>query len=257
MTFDVDLVVIGNLLLDQFPDGEVRAGGAALFTALAARAAGLRVGVHSVVGTDFPTKLLSDRGVQLSLQRLPHPGGRTLITYRGDERTLEHCGPGHEAMTPQTPHPFRARFVHLAPMPRKWQLFHLSQADPETAFLDPYPEFSDGYLEEVLPLAQRLRYLILNEQELQCDLSQIPKCLPVLLKQGPRGGVCLSSGERWQAQSVKVVDPTGAGDSFVAGLVAGMVQEVGLQRSLEMGAELAAKVISRSGVEAFLDLRGG
>lgn len=249
---ELDLVVIGNLLIDEFENGETRAGGAAFYTALAAKAAGLKVGVHSVVGTDFPVSLLTDRGIETSLVKLDEPNGRAIIQYREHGRILVHKGPGHEVMTPQTPQPFRTKLVHLAPMPRSWQLFHLKDASIGSAFLDPYPTFTPDYLQELTPLLQHLRYLLLNEEELDCEIGDLPEELPVLLKQGEKGGVCLPQQIRWEARPTEVVDLTGAGDSFVAGLAAGLVRGLSTSESLEMGAKLAARVIGRPGAEAFL-----
>jgi nucleoside kinase len=248
----VDLVVVGNLLIDQLPNGHVEPGGAALFTALAARRAGLSVAVHSVVGSDYPVEILQGLGIELSLHVLEGPGGRTVISYRENQRDLTHEGPGHEAMTPQRPHPFDASLVHIGPMPWSWQVYHLKNCRKATALLDPYPVLTSKSLRELEPYSDRLLYLLVNEEELEVDLSELPSHLPALVKQGVRGGYCLRSGVSWSAQLVDTVDPTGAGDSFAAGLAAGHLAGWEPARCFQFGAKLAARVVSDVGARAFL-----
>jgi sugar/nucleoside kinase (ribokinase family) len=248
MNCEVDLVVIGNLLIDQLPDGVVEPGGAALYSALAAARSGIRVGLHSVVGHDYPLRHLRDAGVNLSLQYLKGPGGRTLIRYTERGRQLTHVGPGHEAMTPQTTHPFNTDMVILAPMPWEWQLFHLDSCEPGTGLLDPYPTLNEVRWHDLKHRLDKIRYLVLNREELEIDLELIPDHVPVLLKEGPDGGRV--KGHRWSAPKVTVVDPTGAGDSFLAGVAAGLIQGLSLDDCLKQGASMAARVIQEVGARA-------
>lgn len=248
----VDLVVIGNLLIDQLPPGRKEPGGAALYTALAAAKLGLKVGLHSVVGTDYPVELLECAGIQLSLSRLPGPGGRTVIEYGENGRTLTHVGPGHEVMTPQTPHPFVTKLVAIAPMPWSWQLFHLTRCQPGTGLLDPYPTLDLKRWSELKTSLDKLCYLILNAEEIELDTDLIPKQVPTLIKEGSRGGHCRKSQLRWEAAPVEVIDPTGAGDSFLAGFAAGLVREWPLEACLDQGSSIAAKVIQAQGARALL-----
>lgn len=247
----VDLVVIGNLLIDELPGPLVEPGGAALYSSLAATRSGLRVGLHSVVGTDYPVQPLIDADVKLSLHRLDGPGGRTVIRYTERGRALTHAGPGHEVMTPQTAQPFEASLVLLCPMPWTWQMYHLDRCLPGSAFLDPYPTLNEKRWRELEKRTDKLRYLVLNSEELEMDLSMIPESVPVIVKEGPRGGYCRLTGVRWEALNVAVVDPTGAGDSFIAGVASGLVQGLEWKHCLRRGAEIAAVVIQDIGARAF------
>lgn len=247
----MDLVVIGNLLIDELPDGVVEPGGAALYVSLAAARAGARVGLHSVVGTDYPTEALEKAGVTLSLRRLPGPGGRTIIRYPATGRSLEHVGPGHHTMTPQETHPFESSLVVLAPMPWEWQLYHLDRCPPGGAFLDPYPTLNMSRWQDLRTRTDKLRLLVLNEEELEMDIEAIPKEVPVLLKEGSEGGYCRFTGERWEAVPVEVKDPTGAGDSFLGALAAGLALGRSWEDCLRQGAESAASVIGDIGARSF------
>ncbi len=127
----VDLVVAGNLLVDDvvYQDGSTRMaqpGGATLYAALGAMLWGIRVGIVSILGDDYPEGILDDleaRGVDLSgLRRLGRPGLRTWLLYEGRRRHVVHRldGPSHAEVSPTAADldagP-RARAVHLAPMP--------------------------------------------------------------------------------------------------------------------------------------------
>ncbi len=78
----LDLAVAGNLLVDDvvYQDGRTRMaqpGGATLYAALGARLWGIRVGIVSVVGDDYPARMLddlADRGIDLTgIRRLGRP----------------------------------------------------------------------------------------------------------------------------------------------------------------------------------------
>ena len=246
----VDVAVIGNLLIDELPGPVIEPGGAALYLSLAAAKTGAKVGLHSVVGEDYPLQQLEKAGIELSLKRLSGAGGRTVIEYLDEGRRLTHVGPGHHVMTPQVPHPFNAAKVIVAPMPWEWQLFHLDTCKPGSAFLDPYPTLNEARWRDLSKRLDKLHFLVLNVEELEMDLKEIPEDVPILVKEGPKGGYHRPSGLRWEATPVTVVDPTGAGDSFLAGVAAGAARGLALPRCLKQGAALAAEVIQRLGSRA-------
>ncbi len=108
---ELDLVLLGNLLVDDIvlADGKTllgEPGGAVLHAALAARLWGLRVGVASVVGNDYPPgalQALSDRGVDLAgVRSMERSGGRAWLLHEPRVRRVIHhldC-PSHEAVSP-------------------------------------------------------------------------------------------------------------------------------------------------------------
>jgi sugar/nucleoside kinase (ribokinase family) len=127
-----DLVVLGNLLVDDvvFEDGRTRMGepgGAVLYAALGAWLWGIRVGVCSVLGDDYPPNLLrtlADRGLDFAgARRFGGPGLRTWLLYEGRRRqvVLRLDRPSHAEMSPgpaDIPAAWSgARAFHLAPMP--------------------------------------------------------------------------------------------------------------------------------------------
>ena len=56
---------------------------------------------------------------------------------------------------------------------------------------------------------------------------------------------------------VHAVEPTGVGDAFRAGLLAGLTWELELERSLQLGCVLAAYVVERVGTQEYTLHRSG
>jgi len=127
-----DLVVLGNLLVDDIvrQDGTTlmgEPGGAVLHVALAASLWGTRVGLVSVVGTDYSRKTLealTERGVDLAgVRELDSGSGRAWLLHEaGVRRVIHHLDcPTHEEVSPlisDIPSAYEAAGAfHLAPMP--------------------------------------------------------------------------------------------------------------------------------------------
>src|SRR6185503_13528797 len=97
-----DLVILGNLLVDDVvlpdpPPGQARigqAGGATLFAALSAALWGLRPGLVSFRGEDYPRDVLQAldaRGVDLAgVRTLEGITLRAWILYEGTRRRIVH-----------------------------------------------------------------------------------------------------------------------------------------------------------------------
>jgi sugar/nucleoside kinase (ribokinase family) len=137
MTAPPDLVLAGNLLVDDIvlADGTTllgEPGGAVLHAALAASLWGCRVGILSVVGSDYPPATLdalAARGINLAgVRPLRGPGGRAWLLHEPSARRVIHHldSPSHAAVSPtpaDLPAEWRtARGIHLAPMPLECQL---------------------------------------------------------------------------------------------------------------------------------------
>ena len=81
--------------------------------------------------------------------------------------------------------------------------------------------------------------------------------LPTVVTRGPDGAHAMAGGEHAQVPAepiARVVDTTGAGDSFAAGFLMGQVRGRSLADCLTMGAICAAEVISHYGARPEADL---
>lgn len=261
-----DLVVLGNLLVDDvvLPDGTTRMaqpGGAVLYTALAAALWHVGTGVVSWRGEDYPAwalDALSSRGVNLDgVHAIGGPGVRTWLLYEGRRRRVVHRldGPTHAAVSPgpaQVPAGWRRpRIAHLAPMPLEAQeaLVPSFAGSGTMVSVDPHVPLGPTTLDRWRALLAGADLLLLSEDDVEGagtedDLRPLVTSLgarlrAVLFKQGRQGGRAYvpSTGAwtRWAPRASRVVDPTGAGDAFAAGVLAGLLRGDDLDRAIGRG----------------------
>jgi sugar/nucleoside kinase (ribokinase family) len=72
----------------------------------------------------------------------------------------------------------------------------------------------------------------------------------LIITRGEKGSIAINNNEIIECESKKalnIVDLTGAGDLFAAGYLHGYINKLTVHKSLEMGTEMASKVIQRIG----------
>ncbi len=285
-----ELVLLGNLLVDDivYADGSTRMaqpGGAMLYSSLAAVLWGTSTGCVSVQGDDYPPAMLETlraRGVRLDgVRRLGRNGIRTWLLYEGTLRRVIHrlgC-PTHEQVSPVPddvpPSWRRARAFHLAPMPLATQaaLVHAIRAwedpaSPAFVSVDPYvlvtPETLDAWRGM---LAHVDAFLPSEDEMLLPDAATEPERVLASLasgrlrfvfsKRGDRGGVLYDAHERrlhdWPAVTPPSVEPTGAGDSFMAGFVSARLAGLTVEEALRRGSITAGFAIAGIGPAGLLN----
>lgn len=285
-----DLVLLGNLLVDDvvYADGTTRMcapGGAMLYSSLAARLWDATTGCASVQGDDYPQTMLDElraRGVLLDgVRRLGRNGIRTWLLYEGDLRRVIHqlgC-PSHEEVSP-TPDDIplawrRARAFHLAPMPmatqtRLVQAIRAWESPDAPAFisLDPYILVTPDTLaawRELLPHVDAF-FPSVDEMLLpgahddpRGTLSRLAggRLRYVFSKRGAAGGVLYDAQTQqlhdWPAVTPAAeLEPTGAGDAFMAGFVTATLEGLPIDAALKRAAVTAGFAISGQGPEGLL-----
>jgi sugar/nucleoside kinase (ribokinase family) len=277
-----DLVVLGNLLVDDvvFADGTMRMGepgGAIVHLALGARLWETRVGAASVVGEDYPAwalDALAERDVALEgLRRIEGPGLRTWLLYEERCRQVVHRldRPSHADVSPrpaELPPAWRAaRAFHLAPMPFAVQveLVDALSSCGGMLSLDPCLPLRNDTLADWRELLARVDVCFLSDDELQLDLGPPPAAARRLasgrlrylfFKQAARGGAAYDVREDrlvpWTARARRVVDATGAGDAFAAGVLTGLLRGETLERAVERGIVGASFVLEDWGPRGLL-----
>lgn len=115
---------------------------------------------------------------------------------------------------------------------------------------------------ELLRIISMSDVLFANEDELEAltgsrdekAARMLAENIPVVcLKKGQSGSVIFSRGERFEipACPTKVVDTTGAGDFYAAGVLSGLSRERSVEEAGRQGSELAAKVIKNFGATLY------
>lgn len=241
----MSVLIVGSTALDSIKTPKAAnprlLGGSASHAAVAASFFG-PVNLVGVVGDDFPRRyiqLYRRHGIDLEgLQRLPgktfHWSGeyesnmnnrRTLLTELGVFETFNPTLPKAYQSTP---------FVLLANIAPALQHHVLDQMRrPRFVAADTMDLWLNVALPDLLKLLKRLDAFVLNDSEAQMltgegnvfvALKKIHRLGPthVVIKQGSHGSILSSPGGLFICPAYplrKVVDPTGAGDSFVGGMM--------------------------------------
>ncbi|MBN2542004.1 sugar kinase [bacterium] len=236
----MSLLVVGSVALDtiQTPAGEVEEvlGGSATYFSFSARFFN-KPHVVAVVGDDFPKEyvnLMNQHGV--NLDGLEFEGGKTFRwsgVYPmdfGDPETLNTELNVFMDFNPKLPESYRdSKYIFLANIDPELQLDVLNQVDePAIIGADTMNYWIENRRKELLTLLKKIDILFLNELEarmltgeenlLRAARSIIalgPKHL--ILKRGQYGVMMLGENSFFVTPAYfleRVVDPTGAGDSF-------------------------------------------
>ena len=275
----VDFVAIGHVTLDQTPRG-TRPGGAAYYTAMTAHRLGLRVGLLTSFGPDFPRE-----AIPAEIEVVSVPAERT-TTFRIGQGRLGTAGRTRELAVLA-----RAADLEAVALPEAWQDATLGALAPVTGEVDPgfaaaFPETSlvalpQGWMRQrgkggilapqpwedadvVLPHVQALVVSHEDVEPFEKDAFEWFQQVPVgAVTHGPEGAVLFVNGERYGVEPDVAVekDETGAGDVFAAALLiaynrdgnawdAAAIAACCAAASVE--AEGAAGVPDRTGLEARL-----
>ena len=279
------IVLLGNLLVDDvvLADGTTRMGqpgGAPLYGALGAALWGARPGLVSVAGDDYPAAVLEavqQRGVDLSgVHHLGRPGVRTWLLYEGPVRRLIHrlgC-PTHEDVSPRPaliPAEWSAaRAFHLSPMPFDVQRALLAALRARaSAFVsvDPHRPVTEETLDEWREALADADAFFPGEDELLLDGAHadprlaLPRLVSgrlrfVVFKRGATGGILFDARDErfytWDARTAAVVDQTGAGDAFSAGLILAHLAGLPIETCLQRAVVTASFAVAGWGPEALL-----
>jgi sugar/nucleoside kinase (ribokinase family) len=248
----MSLVVVGSVALDsvETPTAtreNVLGGSAVHFSYAASFFTGVRL--VGVVGEDWPsehTELLKSRNVDTAGLQVVE-GGKT---FRGrgkyqpnmnDRDTLEVHLNVFESFDPVVPESFKDnKFVFLANGSPLVQMKVLDQINrPRLVVADTMDLWINIQHDELLQLLERVDGLMLNDSEAQL-LADEPNLVRaghkvremgpkfVILKKGEHGAMFFGERETFVMPAVptdRVVDPTGAGDSFAGGMMGHLAEQ--------------------------------
>ncbi len=241
----MSILVVGSVAIDnvETPAGKAdeSPGGSALYFSSAASFFA-PVNLVGVVGGDFDLQslnFLKSRNVDLSGLMVEEGetfrwGGR-YHTNMNQRDTLYTYLNVFETFRPVIPENYRdSRFVFLANIDPDLQLNVLeSIRNPELTVLDTMNFWISGKREALEAVIRRVDVMILNDEEIR-ELTGIyyindaakklfemgPKIL--VIKKGEHGALLMTRSDLFFAPAFpvrRVIDPTGAGDSFAGGFV--------------------------------------
>ena len=241
----MSVLIVGSTALDSIktPHSENPRllGGSASHAAVAASFFG-PVKMVGIVGDDFPEKHMALyrkhkidlEGLQIAAGKTFHWAGEYEVNMN-NRRTLTTELGVFETFLPQLPESYRqSPFVLLANIAPALQSHVLDQMRrPKFVVADTMDLWLNIALADLLKLLKRVDGFVLNESEarqltqddnLVRAVKKIHKFGPrhVIVKKGEHGAILSSGGKLFISPAFpleKVVDPTGAGDSFVGGMM--------------------------------------
>lgn len=244
-------------------EAALSAGSWFLYDATGYREEGLTAPSSALAAAAFPTDRLTEAQAVKWRDLLRHrdvPGEigysefRALHPLRAAQVPAAWCG---------------ARGVHLAPSAPAVMREMLDLFRPHGAVMtaDPGWQLADHSLDEIMPLLVGLDAFLPSEVELRALVpgTEPAHALGVIaarcdaalaVKMGPRGALvwdrATGTAIEVPAQRVQTRDPTGAGDSFCGGFLAGLVETRDPVQAARFGALSAARVVAGFGAAAGL-----
>ncbi len=267
----MSLLVVGSIAYDtvETPTAKVEdsLGGSALYFSAAASLF-TSVNVVGVVGSDFDASKISflkKRGVNLDGLYMESGktfrwGGRYFDDMNRRETLFTYLNV-FERFQPVIPENYKeSEFVFLANIDPELQLDVLKQInEPKLIVLDTMNFWISGKRQELEEVLKVVDILVVNDEEAkeltgEKGLIKATKAIPamgpksVIVKKGEHGAMLYHENEFFFVPAFpleKVVDPTGAGDSFAGGFMGylaknGMTDLATLKKAMVYGSTIAS-----------------
>jgi len=257
----VDYLVIGHLTVDQTPQG-LRLGGTAAYSAMTARALGLRVGIVTAFGgeislgpLDSIPMAITNTEQSTTFENLYTPIGRiqylrglapTLDYYHVPEAwrnpAIVHLGPVAQEVSPDLVRYFPSALLGVTPQGwlRAWDAegrVHPTEW-PEASFV-----------------LSRAGAAVLSIEDVAGDEDRIDElaapCQVLAITEGSYGARLYWNGDvrRFRAPQVQPVDETGAGDIYAAAFFTRLLSTRDPWEAARFATQLASISVTRPGLE--------
>jgi ribokinase len=250
-------------------DFEPQIAGSAANVAVGMRRLGFRTAIYAILGNDATTHLAKARLKEervdaryVKVLKRERSSYSIVITYKGERTMLAAHRPHHYHLPALAPF----KWLYLSEMGEDYEeLFRdlialVRRRKAKLAFNPGVIQLNDG-LRKLLPTIRATEVLFVNKEEaaqllgnrtnsldLKHLIAKLWKLGPsvVVITDGSRGSYAFDGGEVWHLGTfpAKVVEMTGAGDSFATGFLAGRMYGKDLPKCLRWGAANAASVIS-------------
>ncbi len=282
------LLIIGTVAFDaiETPFGKTDKiiGGAGTYIALSASNFGVKSGIVSIVGGDFPKDYLNKlnkKGIDTSGIEIVE-NGKTFFwsgKYHNDLNTRDTLATELNVLldfNPVVPENFSdAEFLMLGNLHPAVQLGVINQMKkrPKLIVLDTMNFWMDTALEDLKKVIKEIDVITINDEEarqltgeysLVRAAQEIFKMGPkyVVIKKGEHGALLFHGKEIFFAPALpleEVFDPTGAGDTFAGGFIGHLTKTEdisfeNMKRAVIAGSNLASFCVEKFGTERMVGL---
>lgn len=273
---DNSLLIVGSIALDTIEISTERydnlIGGSTTFATIAA---GINSEVHvvGIIGNDFPQDghdIYNQYAANITDLQIVNGntfswGGRYHDNFDDRDTLFTKLGVFADFDPKLSPINKNHQFVFLANIHPNLQnsVIDQCQANP-IIVIDTMNLWIDTTLNELLTVLSKSDILLINESEAEMltecsDLDDAAKTLigmgppTVVIKRGSKGAILFSDNEKISIGVYpieKVVDPTGAGDTFGGGFISALAQGKSNSEALVRGTALASICVEGVGIEA-------
>lgn len=269
------VIIVGTLAFDSIETPYGNAvnilGGSAPYASLSALTKDIECAIISIIGNDFTEKYLEifrSRNIDMSAVQIDESGKSFFWSgkYHPDMKsrdTLETQVNVLSKFNPNIPKNFVASDVLvLGNLDPKVQLSVINKKIRKTRFivLDTMNFWMDNSINDLKNVISKVDLICINDEEVlqlsECnDLQQaVQKILKMgpeylIMKNGEKGAILFSENDKFECTSYpvnKVVDPTGAGDSFAGALAGYLAKEENINFS-----SISSAIIYANGVASF------
>ena len=283
------LLAVGTVAFDaiETPFGKTDKilGGSGTFVGLAAAQFGVKTGIVSIVGGDFPQAyfdMMNQRGINTDGVEVVEDGKTFFWSgkYHNDMNSRDTLVTELNVLaefTPKVPSAFKdAQIVmlgNLHPLTQNSVLDQLIEK-PKLVILDTMNFWMDSALEDLHLVLKRVDVITINDEEarqlsgeysLVNAANKIHKMGPkfVIIKKGEHGALLFNEGKMFFAPALplaEVFDPTGAGDTFAGGFSGYLAKTEdvsfdNMKNAVIYGSNLASFCVEKFGTERMENLQ--
>lgn len=270
-----------NLFLRELKLKAKSLGGMSVNTLMVLSKLGLRCGLTGIIGKDNEGEFVKKTMLGMDLKEIKNGGDTArcfcLVTDGGKDRTfVSYPNEVEDIVIDEMKIDYvnKSKFVYLSPFFTKDMMLTFDKLvnlvakikKPKLAFT-PTTTYVGYGIEKLMPILKKTYVIFLNKKELSLltKSDNLIKGGREILKYGPKivvctmgekGSVVVTEKDYFEVKAIKiqkVVDSTGAGDTFAAGFLWGLLKNKTLEESAKVATILATKSLTGYGEKWMTD----